>query len=41
MNQNAPKSIYSNKYSKEYFPQPPQEGVWNEIFTTKETCPPP
>ena len=28
------------KNSKEHLPQPPTEGVCNEIFTTKETCPP-
>ena len=26
-------------FLKEYFPQPRQKGVCNEICTTKETCP--
>ena len=25
-------------FFNEHFPQPPQKGVYNEIFTTKETC---
>ena len=40
MQQNAPKSIFINFFSMEHFPQHPQKGVCNEIFTTKETCPP-
>ena len=28
-------------FSMEHFPQYPQKGVCNEIFPTKETCPPP
>ena len=40
MQQNAPKSIFINLFSREHFPQHPQKGVCNEIFTTKETCPP-
>ena len=27
------------KNSKEHFPQPPQKGVCNEIFTTKDMSP--
>ena len=38
--QNAPKSIFINFFSMEHFLQHPQKGVCNEIFTTKETCPP-
>ena len=26
-------------FSNEHFLQPPQKGVYNEVFTTKETCP--
>ena len=40
MQQNAPKSIFINFFSMEHFPQHPQKAVCNEIFTTKETCPP-
>ena len=41
MHQNVPKSIFFLFFSNEHFPQPPQKGVCNEIFTTKETCPSP
>ena len=33
-------SSFFNFVSMEHFPQHPQKGVCNEIFTTKETCPP-
>ena len=31
---------FSKFFSKEHFPQPPQNRVRNEVFTIKETCPP-
>ena len=34
-------SFFRFFFSNEHFPQPPQKGVYNEIFTTKETCPSP
>ena len=39
MHQKAPKYILEK--IEETFPTTPTEGVCNEIFTTKETCPPP
>ena len=31
---------FFNFISMEHFPQHPQKGVCNKIFTIKETCPP-
>ena len=33
--------LFSIFFSNQEFPQPPQKGVYNENFTTKETCPSP